>query len=90
MLEANKKFLEDNIKHLNSARDGFMRGIGQAELNRMQEIMGQEFRPGYTADLTCPHCVLEMVKILAIHYQQWRDAQPVIVEANFPKHDKPE
>lgn len=96
MKEENRQFLEDNIHHLNNARNDYFKNLDGTTRVRFQQIMSEEFRPGYTADIWCDKCALEMMKILGIHYQQWKDAQPkeesvlepgsVKVHANFPKH----
>lgn len=91
MSPANKKFCEENIDHLNRAYGDYMRGISEHFKIGVVKVLSEEFRPGYTMPCgTCDKDILQMIKILAIHFFQWRDAQPVIVEANFPKHDKPE
>lgn len=90
MNPANQQYLEDNMQHLINARADFFKHLGGETRSNFERIMSEEFRPGYRADLGCDKCALEMMKILGIHYQQWKDSQPppepVTVNANFPSH----
>lgn len=88
MTPENKKYLDDNIGYWITLRDAFyLRGLNGETRSNFQRIMSEEFVPGYTADLWCPQCCMDMVKNLYQHYERWQAAQPVIVEANFPKQD---
>lgn len=97
MTPENKQFLDDNYHHWVTLRDAFyLRGLSGETRTRMQQIMAQEFQPGYHTDLWCGPCVTDMVKRLYENYDKWLAAQPkeppppepVIVPANFPSHKK--
>jgi hypothetical protein len=76
MKPENKKFLEDNRQHWITLRDAFyLRGLDGNTRSRMMQVMAEEFRPGYTADLWCPPCVSEMITTLYRHFEAWEAAQ---------------
>lgn len=100
MKPENLKFLEDTYHHWQTLRDAqYLKGLNGHEREGMQRVMAEEFRPGYTADLWCPSCVADMVRLLYTSYDQWKidnpvkieepvNAEPVKVAANFPSHKK--
>lgn len=89
MNQANQQYLEENKHYWLTLRDAFyLKGLSGDTRSNFQRIMAEEFQPGYTADLWCPACAAEMVKQLYQRYEQWQAAQPITVEASFPKHDK--
>jgi len=92
----NKAFLEANAIHGRNARNDYFRNLGWETRQRFEQIMSEEFRPGYRADLGCDRCALEMIKILYTHFEEWKNAQtkeavvletePLKVAANFPSN----
>jgi hypothetical protein len=76
MKPENKGFLEDNRHHWHTLRDAqYLRHLDGNTRSEMQRIMGEEFRPGYTADLWCPPCVSEMLSSLYREFEKWEAAQ---------------
>lgn len=104
MKPENRKFLEDNRHHYDTLRNAFyIRHLNAGEREGMVRVMGEEFAPGYTADLWCSPCVADMVTLLYTRYDAWLAAQPkeqtevvstkpLIIASNFPsnKADKHE
>ncbi len=99
MKPENKKFLEENMHHWITLRDAqYLRGLNGQEREGMQRVMAEEFQPGYTADLYCPACCMEMVKLLYTRYEAWKianehaintsDNLSIQIKANFPLHKK--
>jgi hypothetical protein len=81
------QFLNDNRHHHDTLiKAFFMRSLSAEVRTRMQDIIRQEWEPGYHTDLWCGPCVSEMVKKLYRHYDEWLKQQPVTVQANFPSN----
>ena len=79
MKPKNKAFLEANRHHWITLRDAFyVRHLDGNTRSEMQRIMGEEFRPGYTADLWCSVCVADMVRALYQQFEKWEAKQAVI------------
>lgn len=98
MKQENIDFLEANYHHADSVRKtDTLRLLDGATRQRMMEIMAEEFQYGYATDLWCAPCVFEMIKRLYNAYDEWKAKQPkeaevvseepLIVSANFPKHE---
>lgn len=98
MKAENKQFLEENRHHYDTLVKAFyLRSLSGETRSKMQQVMSEEFQPGYSTDLWCGTCVTEMVRSLYTHYDNWLGAQPkevpAVVEpesikANFPSHKK--
>lgn len=100
MTPENKQFLDENRHHYDTLVKAFyLRGLSGETRQRMQDIMAQEFQPGYHTDLWCAPCVTEMVVRLYENYDRWLASQPkeepapiepepVITKATFPAHKK--
>lgn len=87
MKPENKKFLDENRHHHDTLIKAFyLRSLSGEVRSRMQQIIAEEFQPGYSTDLWCPPCVSDMVRKLYRHYDEWLAQQPITVEANFPSH----
>lgn len=93
MKPENKAFLDANRHHYDTIiKAGYVKHLNAHERERMVRVMNEEFQPGYTADLWCPPCVFDMVKLLYQRYDAWLASQPeppkVVenVHASFPKH----
>jgi hypothetical protein len=70
------QFLNDNrIHHETLTKAGYVRSLSADVRQRMQDIIGQEFQPGYHTDLWCPPCVSDMVLKLYRHYDEWIEKQ---------------
>ena len=87
----NQKFLDLNRHHYDVLIKAFyLRHLDGNTRAKMQQVMNEEFQPGYATDLWCPPCVSDMVKALYRKYDEWIEAQPknepLIVEANFPSN----
>jgi hypothetical protein len=81
------QFLNDNrIHHETLTKAFYMRSLSANVRERMQNIIRENWEPGYHTDLWCGPCVSEMVKKLYRHYDEWLDKQPVTVQANFPSN----
>lgn len=87
MKPENKQFLEDNYHHWKTLRDAqYLKGLNGHEREGMQRVMSEEFQPGYTADLWCPVCAADMVRLLYTRYEAWKAAQPpLIIEPEPPQ-----
>jgi hypothetical protein len=91
MKPENKKFLDDNRHHYDTYVKAFyVRGLNANEREGMQRVMREEFQPGYSADLWCPPCLVEMLVKLYRHYDEWLAQQSVTVQANFPSNKNSE
>ena len=89
MTAENKKFLDDNRHHwLTLTKAFYLRHLNANERGGMERVMNEEFQPGYRCDLSCPHCVAEMVKLLYRRYDEWLEAHPIQIFATFPLHKK--
>lgn len=87
MKPENKQFLDENKHHYDTLIKAFyLRSLSGEVRSRMQQIIAEEFQPGYSTDLWCPSCVSDMVKKLYRHYDEWLAQQPVTVHANFPSN----
>lgn len=87
MKAENKQFLEENRHHHDTLVKAFyLRSLSAETRTRMQQIISEEFQPGYHADLWCGPCVSEMVLKLYRHYDEWLAQQPVTINANFPSN----
>ena len=95
MKTENKKFLDDNRHHYDVLIKAFyLRHLDGNTRSMMQQVMSEEFQPGYATDLWCAPCVSDMVKLLYSRYDKWIAAQEVkeptkeqlIVSANFPSN----
>lgn len=76
MTPENIQFLNDNrIHHETLTKAFYMRSLSAETRQRMQDIISQEFQPGYSTDLWCPPCVSDMVKKLYRHYDEWLEKQ---------------
>ena len=83
MKPENISFLEANYHHWITLRDAFyLRGLNGQEREGMQRVMAEEFQPGYTCDLWCPSCCMDMVKALYTRYDKWKSKQPLTVKAS--------
>jgi hypothetical protein len=72
MLAINKQFLDDNLQHfLVLERAGYLRGLSGMTRQMMQNVISDEFQKGYTADLWCGQCCIDMVFKLYRHYHDW-------------------
>jgi hypothetical protein len=81
------QFLNDNRHHYDTLIKAFyLRSLSAEVRTRMQEIIRQEWEPGYHTDLWCGPCVSDMVKKLYRLYDEWLKQQPVTVQANFPSN----
>jgi hypothetical protein len=81
------QFLNDNRHHYDTLIKAFyLRSLSAEVRTRMQEIIRQEWEPGYHTDLWCGPCVSAMVLKLYRHYDEWLAQQPVTVQANFPSN----
>ena len=87
MTPENIQFLDNNRHHHETLIKAFyMRSLSAEVRTRMQQIIADEFQPGYSTDLWCAPCVTEMVKKLYRHYDEWLAQQPVTVNASFPSN----
>lgn len=87
MRPENKQFLDDNRHHYETLVKAFyLRSLSAEVRTRMQQIIAEEFQPGYSTDLWCPPCVSDMVKKLYQHYDEWLKQQQVTVHASFPSN----
>lgn len=87
MTVEDKQFLEDNRHHYDTLIKAFyLRSLPGETRSRMQDIIGKYWQPGYSTDLWCGPCVVDMVKKLYRHYDEWLAQQPVTVQANFPSN----
>lgn len=76
MTTENKTFLDDNLYHfINLERAFYLKNLMAGTKDRMEQVMGQEFAKGYKADLTCPVCVGDMVKLLYRRYFEWLQSE---------------
>jgi hypothetical protein len=81
------QFLNDNRTHLDTlVNAGYMRGLSGETRTRMQNIIRENWEPGYYTDLWCPPCVCDMLKKLYRLYDEWLTKQPVTVQASFPSN----
>lgn len=77
MKPANRKFLEDNRHHHDTLiRAFYLRHLDAPTREGLMRVMAEEFQPGYTADLWCPVCVSDMVKMVYRVYDDWLARQP--------------
>lgn len=105
MKPENKAFLEEHRSLWITLRDAqYLRFPHQGIKDGLVRIMREEFRPGYTVDLWCSHCVATMVREVYQEFEKWEAAQvqtitepvtiaidppkPIHVQANFPSHKK--
>jgi hypothetical protein len=91
MKPENKAFLEANWHHWETLKNAqYLKGLNAHERENFQRIMSEEFQPGYTADLWCPTCCADMVRLLYTRYEAWKAAnpEPIEMKANFPSHKK--
>jgi hypothetical protein len=93
MKPANKKFLDDNRHHHTTLiKAQYLRHLNANEREGMQRVMREEFQPGYSADLWCPPCCAEMVRMLYRLYDDWLatnpdpPTEPLKVAASFPSN----
>lgn len=81
------QFLNDNRHHYDTLVKAFyLRSLSAETRTRMQTIIGKYWQPGYHTDLWCAPCVVDMVKKVYRHYDEWLAQQPIKVEANFPSN----
>ncbi len=90
MKPANKQLLDNYRHHHDTVKLDYLRHLSGEERENMQNIMADEFLPGYTTDLWCQSCVFEMVKQLYHRYDEWiaRQPEPVKVSTGFPLNKK--
>lgn len=70
------QFLNDNrIHHETLTKAFYLRSLSAEVRARMQQIIAEEFQPGYSTDLWCPPCVSDMVLKLYRHYDEWLEKQ---------------
>lgn len=70
--KADIDFLEENRYHYNLlVNAGMVRHLDGATRQRMQDIISKYFIRGYTADLWCPTCVMDMLKKCYELYDNW-------------------
>lgn len=78
MKPENKQFLDDNrFHHETLVKAFYLRSLSAETRTRMQQIIAEEFQPGYSTDLWCGPCVSEMVLKLYRHYDEWLAKQKV-------------
>lgn len=66
------QFLNDNRGHHDTlVNAGYLRGLSGETRQRMQEIIGKYWQPGYHTDLWCPPCVCDMLNKLYRHYDEY-------------------
>lgn len=90
MTEENQKILNDNRKFYISISgpSQTMMGFNAREKDDLLRVAREDFfGPGYSPDLYCGPCISEFIIRLYRAYDEWLSKQPVIVHANFPKHD---
>lgn len=76
MKEANKQFLDEQRHHHDTLVKAFyLRSLSAEVRGRMQQILAEEFQPGYVTDLWCPPCCCDMVKLLYRYYDEWLEKQ---------------
>jgi hypothetical protein len=81
------QFLNDNRHHHETLIKAFyMRSLSANVRERMQNIIRENWEPGYHTDLWCGPCVSDMVKKLYRLYDEWLAKQPVKVQASFPSN----
>lgn len=89
MKPENKAFLEEHRSIWDTLRKAqYLRFPHQGIKDGLVRIMREEFRPGYTADLWCTHCVATMVREVYTEFEKWETAQvkePVIVSDPNPE-----
>lgn len=70
-----------------------MQGMSSYQLSELERVNSEEFHPGYRANLSCPPCVADFVKLVYRSYDAWIAVQPppepIIVAASFPVNDPP-
>lgn len=72
MLAINKQFLDDNLQHfLVLERAGYLRNLSGMARQMMQNVISDEFERGYTTDLWCGQCCIDMVFKLYRSYHNW-------------------
>lgn len=91
MRPENKQFLDEQRHHHETLVKAFyLRSLSGEVRSRMQQIIAEEFQPGYSTDLWCGPCVQAMILKLYKHYDEWLAQQPVTVHASFPLNDQNE
>jgi hypothetical protein len=95
MTPSNIATLDKHYHHWLTLRDGgYLRGLNVHERTDMHRVLQEEFWPGYVYDEWCGSCVADMVKEVYSRYDKWKaeqpKAEPIVVAASFPVHDKPE
>lgn len=72
MKPENKHFLDEHRHHHDTlVRAFYLRSLSAEVRQRMQDVIRDEFQPGYSTDLWCPPCVSDMVLKLYRHYDEW-------------------
>lgn len=70
------QFLNDNRHHYETLMKAFyLRSLSAEVRTRMQQIIAENFQPGYNTDLWCGPCISDMVKKLYRHYDEWLEKQ---------------
>ncbi len=90
MTEENKKALDDNRRFFISLTGPaqMLTGLNNNEKSAILKAAREEFfGAGYSPDLWCGPCIAEFIIRTYRAYDNWLASQPVIVLANFPKHD---
>lgn len=76
MTPANRQFLDEQRHHHTTLVKAFyLRSLSAEVRGRMQQILAEEFQPGYVTDLWCSPCVTDMVMLLYRHYDNWLTKQ---------------
>lgn len=79
MKPENKAYLEIHRPIWDSLRQAeYLRFPSMSVPGELLRIMREEFRPGYTVDMWCGHCVAEMVRQVYTEFEKWEASQPIL------------
>jgi len=95
MNPSNKQIL-DSLEHFHTTfvKVQTIQGLTHQNKADLLRVMQQEFRPGYTYDMWCPHCAGKFLQDVYREYNKWKaanvepvqDAKKITVKATFPKN----
>jgi hypothetical protein len=73
MLSESVLILERNKHHWEMWSNAMMvRGLSGSDRSDLLSVYQQEFNPGYTTDLDCQNCVIELLKLVYTSYEKFK------------------
>lgn len=85
MTQQEIQFLQDHSINFDTVKLGFARNIGHDILAQYEQIYRNHLDPQFILTYWCGSCVLDMLKRLMVHYENYMASQATLTIESVPE-----